>query len=68
MDPYDIEVFGKTLTVVPLDDGSYSIREGAKRIASLWLDVTAAGISWAAEKITLQFAEQIGTKITAHEF
>lgn len=68
MDPYDIEISGKTFTVVPLDDGTYTIWEGAKRIANLWLDVTAAGICWAAEKITLQFADQIGTKISAHEF
>ncbi len=67
MEPYEITVYGKTLTVVPLEDGSYSILEGARRITNLWLDVTAAGISWAAEKISLQFAEQIGLSIHAHE-
>ena len=67
MEPYEITVSGKKLTVVPLEDGSYTILEGARRIASLWLDVTAAGICWAAEKISLQFAEQIGQVINAHE-
>nr|WP_162988995.1 hypothetical protein [Pedobacter schmidteae] len=67
MEPYEITISGKKLTVVPLDDGTYSILQGARRIASLWIDITAAGITWAAEKITLQFAEQIGALINAHE-
>lgn len=68
MEPYEIIISGKKLTVVPLDDGSYSILDGAKRIASLWLDVSAAGISWVAERISLQLAEQIGLLINAHEY
>lgn len=68
MEPYEITVSGKKLTVVPLDDGTYSILDGARRIASLWLDITAAGICWAAEKISLQLAEQIGLLINAHEY
>lgn len=68
MEPYEITVSGKKLVVVPLDDGTYSILDGARRVASLWLDVTAAGISWTAEKISLQLAEQIGLMINAHEY
>lgn len=68
MEPYDITISGKKLTVVPLDDGTYSILDGAKGFASLWLDITAAGITWAAERISLQLAEQIGLLINAHEY
>ncbi|SMC53130.1 hypothetical protein SAMN04488101_101131 [Pedobacter nyackensis] len=70
MDPFEINLVGETLWVMPQADGTFQIFRGENKIATLTpsIDEATGSIIWeTAELISLEYVRQIGELIEEHE-
>jgi len=67
MEPFEINLDGKTLEVHPQTDGTYLIFEGEQRLARLYPDVQLNGTIWETADVLQEYANQIGELIEEHE-
>lgn len=68
MEPYQIDVSGMPLVVLPMNDGTYRVIRGNENLADLYPEITAAGIYWNGfGQISALLADEIGQSIYAHK-
>jgi len=68
IEPYQISVAGKNLTVLPMEDGVYRVCHKEKILADLYPEITAAGIFWNGfGQLPPWLAQEIGHEIYACE-
>jgi len=68
IEPYQIQVSGMPLTVLPMQDGIYRVCYQKQILAELYPEITAAGIYWNSfGQISPLLAEEIGKEIYSCE-
>lgn len=68
MEPFDINLDGKTLTVTLQEDGSYLVNESDSAVGTLIPDVNELGVQWTTkDPIAPDYVKQIGELIEEHD-
>lgn len=67
MEPFDINLDGKILTVTLNEDGSYLIHDSGAFLGTLVPEVNELGVQWTTpDTIAPDYAKQIGELIEEH--
>lgn len=68
MEPFEINLDGKILTVQLKDDGSYLIHDSKEKIGTLIPEVNELGVQWTTpDALKADYVWQIGELIEEHD-
>jgi len=67
MEPFDINLDGKILTVTLNEDGSYQVHDSGVLLGTLMPELTDLGVQWTTlDLIAPDYVKQIGELIEEH--
>lgn len=67
MEPFEINLDGKILTVIFKEDGSYLIHDSKVKLGTIKPEVNELGVLWTThDKLTPDYVKQIGELIEEH--
>lgn len=67
MEPFEINLVGKTYKIQLLDNGSYEVYFTSSLVGIITPTLTDFGVTWQSLSIDLELAQQIGELIEEHD-
>lgn len=67
MEQFEVNLAGETLTIIPVEESTYSVYRGNTFVAKIKAELGDSGVIWNAEGITPEYAKQIGELIEEHD-